>query len=100
MFHACPHPVGVSSKWSDHGNEEWLLQQSDHSADHGLEACQCAKVVGWVAAGEMRVVKTPNENTRTLRLMRSVLETNELLLSVHKSYMTTCSETIQEKSGH
>ena len=50
---AGPHPVGVSSEWSDHGHEERLLQQSNHGADHGLEACQCAKVVGRVAVGEI-----------------------------------------------
>ncbi len=53
---ARPHPVGVSFQWSDHGDEERLLQQSDHSADHGLEACQGAKVVGRVAVGETRGV--------------------------------------------
>lgn len=51
-----PHPVRVSFQWSHHGDEEGLLQQSDHSADHGLEACQGAKVVGRVAVGEIRVV--------------------------------------------
>lgn len=47
-----PHPVGVSFQRSDHGDEEWLLQQSDHSANHGLEACQGAKVVGRVTVGD------------------------------------------------
>lgn len=47
------HPVGVSFQWSNHGDEEWLLQQGDHSADHGLEACQRAKVVGRVAVGKI-----------------------------------------------
>lgn len=51
-----PHPVGVSLKRPDHGDEERLLQQSDHGADHGLEARQGAKVVGRVAVGEMQVV--------------------------------------------
>lgn len=50
-----PHPVGVSVQGSNHGDEERLLQQSDHSADHGLEACQSAKVVGRVAVGEIQV---------------------------------------------
>lgn len=50
------HPEGVSFQWADHGNEERLLQQGDHSADHGLEACQGAKVVGWVAVGEIAAV--------------------------------------------
>lgn len=49
----CSHPVGVSAHWSHHGDEERLLQQSDHSADHGLEACQGAKVVGRVTVGEI-----------------------------------------------
>lgn len=45
----CPHPMGVSFKGTDHGDEEWLLKQGNHSTNHGLEACQCAEVVGWVA---------------------------------------------------
>ena len=53
----CAHPVGVSLQRSDHGDEERLLQQSDHGADHGLEACQGAEVVGRVAVGEIRTVK-------------------------------------------
>lgn len=52
-----PHPVGISLQRSDHGDEERLLQQSDHGADHGLEACQGAEVVGRVAVGEIRTVK-------------------------------------------
>lgn len=51
-----PHPVRISVQWSDHGDEERLLQQSDHSADHGLKACQGAKVIGRVAVGEIMVV--------------------------------------------
>lgn len=47
------HIVGVSFQWSNHGDEEWLLQQGDHSANHGLEACQRAKVVGRVAVGKI-----------------------------------------------
>lgn len=64
MKGVCPHPVGISFQRSDHGNEEWLLQQSDHSADHGLEACQCAKVIGRVAAGEKRVGYGPFKSTQ------------------------------------
>lgn len=48
----CPHPVGVSFQRPQHRNEQRLLQQSKHSADHGLEACQGAKVVGRVTVGE------------------------------------------------
>lgn len=47
----CAHPVGVPFQRSDHDEEERLLQQSDHSADHGLQARQRSKVVGRVAAG-------------------------------------------------
>lgn len=47
------HIVGVSFQWSNHGDEEWLLQQGDHSTNHGLEACQRAKVVGRVAVGKI-----------------------------------------------
>lgn len=54
------HPVGVSLQRSDHGDEERLLQQSDHGADHGLEACQRAKVVGRVAVGRRWVVTGRN----------------------------------------
>lgn len=43
------HPVGVSIEWAQHGAEEGLLQQCDHSADHGLQARQSAEVVGRVA---------------------------------------------------
>ncbi|KAG7230362.1 hypothetical protein INR49_024467, partial [Caranx melampygus] len=32
------------SQWADHGDEERLLKQGHHSADHGLETCQGAKV--------------------------------------------------------
>lgn len=39
---------------ADHGDEQRLLQQRDHSTDHGLEACQRSKVVGRVAVGEMQ----------------------------------------------
>lgn len=52
----CPHPVGVSFQWSDHGDKERLLQESEQSADHGLEACQRAEVVGRVSVGENQVV--------------------------------------------
>lgn len=45
-------PVGVSFQWSDHEDEERLLQQSDHRADHGLETSQGAEVVGWVSVGD------------------------------------------------
>lgn len=49
---AFPHPVGVPMKMCYHDDEERLLQQSNHCADHGLEACQCTEVVGRVAVEE------------------------------------------------
>lgn len=39
-------------KRSHHGDEEGLLQQGDHGADHRLEARQRAEVVGRIAAGD------------------------------------------------
>lgn len=46
------YPVCISFEWSHHRDEEWLLQQSNHSTDHGLQASQGTKVVGWVAVGK------------------------------------------------
>lgn len=51
---ARPHPVRVSVQRPDHDDEERLLQQSDHSADHGLQARQGAKVVGRVSVRDTR----------------------------------------------
>lgn len=49
---AAPHPVGVSLQLSHHEDEEGLLQQGEHGADHRLEACERPEVVGRVAVGD------------------------------------------------
>lgn len=49
---APPHPEGVSFQLYHHDDEERLLQQREHGADHRLEACQGPEVVGRVAVRE------------------------------------------------
>lgn len=49
---APPHPEGVSFQVYHHDDEERLLQQREHGADHRLEARQGPEVVGWVAVRE------------------------------------------------
>lgn len=43
------HPVRITLQWSHHPHEEWLLQEGKHSTNHGLQARQSAKVIGWIA---------------------------------------------------
>ena len=63
----CPYPVGVPGERADHGDEEGLLQQGDHSADHGLQAGQGAEVVGRVAGdGESRVRSPTRKDLRVV----------------------------------
>lgn len=45
------YPIGISLQRSQHCDEERLLQQGNHGADHRLQPSQSAKVVRWVSGG-------------------------------------------------
>lgn len=62
---AAPHPVGVSlqTSLSHHEDEERLLQQGEHGADHRLEARQRPEVVGGVAVGDESANKITQKNS-------------------------------------
>lgn len=75
---AAPHIVGVSFQWADHGDEERLLKQGHHSADHGLQTSQGAKVVRWVAVGD------------TGWLLRVPANASQLVIHQHSTY-TDCT---------